>query len=295
MDSVKDKSSYKPNIDPEKIKLNPASEMNIKIDYLGEKKYPIIIVDNFYKDPDYIRELALEQDFQIDRIESKEWMKSTHIKLKDSEFSHFLHQNYSNRFGFTQKPEQLYLDPNGWHFSRIDSQSNEDLVDYIHVDPHMLQGITFLNPPDQCRGGTSFFKHKYFEIEEFIQPEEVFEFFIAQCKKEEDHLPFSLKIDPKTIQNIIQMGTLKPTLKLLETNEFNIQALHRLITGLFPQKRDILMDSWVETMHIKMKYNRFICFPAFIVHGSKYNHEWFGKSNKTRKLTQNYEFGWAVE
>src|SRR5687768_16587588 len=51
-------------IDKTRLALNDKRDMKIELLRIGEDKNPVLVVDNFYKDPEYVRELALNLDYR---------------------------------------------------------------------------------------------------------------------------------------------------------------------------------------------------------------------------------------
>ena len=112
----------------------------------------IIIIDDFYENPDEVRKFALESDYPDPG--------STYTypgrNSSRSYYSDDVHQKFESIFKC-----KLIAGPNNGYF-RLSLEKDSFKQD-VHVDPGQLWGsVLFLNTPDQCidEGGTSFWKHK---------------------------------------------------------------------------------------------------------------------------------------
>lgn len=117
----------------------------------------IIIVDNFYDNPDEIRNFALKTSY------NPKHFSETYPGLNSSTrlYNDFIHKKICKIIG------KNLIDVNKSGRFRI-SKKNDTFKQYIHFDPDMdWIGIVFLNKTDinnyDC--GTSFYKHKQLKIE----------------------------------------------------------------------------------------------------------------------------------
>lgn len=133
--------------------------------------FPILCVDDFYKDPDKVRKLALEQKFNpSDGL----WPGSRTETLDQ------ILPDFFNEFGV--KLFSLYYDFDltnaSWHletyFQKIDkfSEDKNDIINsgWIHTDGNakIMAGVIYLNETSDMNCGTSLFKQK----KDIIQSEE---------------------------------------------------------------------------------------------------------------------------
>jgi hypothetical protein len=133
-----------------------ADEFRVK---KGLKKYPYMCVDNFYKNPDEVRKLALDNDF---------FHNDGHWPGKRTSLIHQINRNFYDKFcakllslfypldksvhytidTMFQLVEQLDKDPN--------SSKNKG---WIHTDDFVLfSGIIYLSPNSIPENGTSLFR-----------------------------------------------------------------------------------------------------------------------------------------
>jgi hypothetical protein len=110
----------------------------------------LIIVDNFYNNPDNVRSFALQQEFSVrgnfpgvrtksfftdDVKEAIEFNMQFAGKITNS----FDHSGYTGSFQITTAIDRTW----------------------IHSDPHnMWAGVCYLTPDAPCSGGTGLFRHR---------------------------------------------------------------------------------------------------------------------------------------
>ena len=141
------------NIDIFKINLN------FKINYEYIDNHKIIVIDNFYKYPDEVRNFAFNlpvysMEWGNHNIESYRgnWVANEKDVQEYSKVLNYLlpHDVEINMMAFTfykfLKDKKKYKNKNHiWNIPHID---------------RMYNGIIYLNKKEECSGGTSFFEHK---------------------------------------------------------------------------------------------------------------------------------------
>lgn len=117
----------------------------------------VIVLDNFYDDPEKIREIAYSMDFTYKEnaaypgreayIELAQWSEIR------STLKNYIPEDVNapcpKKSGFLQGKFRLAL--------------LEDIVkriDYVHEDVQKWSGIIYLSLPEDCQGGVAFYKHK---------------------------------------------------------------------------------------------------------------------------------------
>lgn len=127
----------------------------------------IIIVDDFYDDAPEVRRRALRLDYPDDP-EGKAYYAGRNSRLML--MNDRMIKVFSRLVGHKLVPSP---DSANGHF-RVSLAGDRARQD-IHVDPGRdWGGVLYLNPPEQCRGGTSFFRHKELGIEAMpLKPEEI--------------------------------------------------------------------------------------------------------------------------
>ncbi len=109
----------------------------------------MIIIDDFYDNPEWVREQALSYDYMHNAIYPGQISKDAYITASQKpRFLEIINEPIDT------KPSQL--------FGKFRSSTIYDTgkVD-IHVDDTSDWAVViYMNTPEQCRGGTQFFRHK---------------------------------------------------------------------------------------------------------------------------------------
>lgn len=112
----------------------------------------ILVIDNFYENPDLVRQLALTAQYK----------DVTQLNYPGFQSLH----NFSTS-SVIEKIEKainakVVLDPNGHTFGKFRVMLAETGTNLkVHLDGHAdWTGVLYLNRDDDCRGGTGFFTHK---------------------------------------------------------------------------------------------------------------------------------------
>lgn len=112
----------------------------------------IIVVDDFYKDPDQVRSLALETDFTD--------VRHLNYPGTQSEFAFYSDEMiklFENLIGLKMAPDVEKYTFGKFRFMNTDTGARLK----VHVDGLTdWTGLVYLNVPTQCEGGTVFYKHK---------------------------------------------------------------------------------------------------------------------------------------
>ena len=96
----------------------------------------IIVVDNFYKDPDSVRNFALEQEFKVDPKQNFPGKQSYNLHLK----------NLKQRFAEIVGTEQLTI-KDTWAFGSFRISSlNDKGRSHVHFDEPDWSAIVYLTP-----------------------------------------------------------------------------------------------------------------------------------------------------
>jgi hypothetical protein len=115
----------------------------------------LIVVDDFYPDPHKVRKTALSFDYPevAGRRTYPGRNSRQHLLLPGTDriMSQILAQ-----------PVVGAAHPPGTHGRFRITLAGEEGRYLVHVDPTAAQwvGVVYLNPPEQCRGGTAFFRHE---------------------------------------------------------------------------------------------------------------------------------------
>ncbi len=127
--------------------------VDVRVELMGWEEFPIVYIDNFYQNPDKVRNLAL-------RFPSDE----TDMAIDMEEFVDVWTPICEQVFG-VQDIESLKADST---FSIRTSQS-KDRSDIPHIDGGIhdrgWSGVIYLNKGKECKGGTGFYTYKGLQVE----------------------------------------------------------------------------------------------------------------------------------
>lgn len=267
------------SVDFGRLALNDESQFEIDVKKVGDRGYPLLILDNLYREPDYVRDVALS--ITPEPPNSSHPGVRSRIQTDISRLHEIAWKHVGEFLGYT--PEQAISRSvfDGLSFMRI-NRKPEDLTIHQcrpHADPVRIAGVIYLNPNEQCRGGTAFYRHRASNVEECV-------------------LPRNAKNDPfekQFIAHAKSIGAFDSYRGFCE-EKFQVPYLDfvRSILTTIPREKNYPLDSdedWELTQKVEMKFNRFICYPGFLIHSGYYRHEWFGETKETQRLTQNVFVG----
>jgi hypothetical protein len=109
----------------------------------------VYIIDDFLSDADRVRDRALELTYDVEgNYPGRDSVERLPIDGLDEAVSSIMRQRLSAQLGeqFNHGKCRLTL-------------ASDDQVAGVHVDPSHLSGILYLSRPEDCAGGTEFFRH----------------------------------------------------------------------------------------------------------------------------------------
>lgn len=151
--------------DTEKIfELNP--DMKIKMSYIGENKLPLMVIDDFYKNPELVRDLLISSPAPSITSSSNGGYPGKRVALQSFTPLKF-QQAYSDIL-------RKYFNFN-FHLEHVGSTFLGNIFDGSgpankinnstpHADPGAIASIVYLNYDDEEVGGTSVYKHRESEL-----------------------------------------------------------------------------------------------------------------------------------
>jgi hypothetical protein len=241
------------SVELDRLSLNDETDFDVDLQEIGDQKYPLLILDNLYRDPDYVRSVALS--LKTEPPKSSHPGLSSKFETDISALHQIVWKYVAKEFGYTSDQSVSRSLFPGLQFMRINRKS-EDLTIHQcrpHADPVRIAGVVYLNSPQQCRGGTAFYRHRATGAEECVLPRNKNDSFEQQ-----------------------------------------FMEFIRSVLTTFPRTKNYPTDSdedWEMTRLVEMKFNRFICYPGFMIHSGYYRDEWFGDSIDEQRLTQNVFVG----
>lgn len=205
--------------------------------FIPENNHQIIVIDNFLKNPEDLRNLGLSLPYEKTPGHANGnpgWVGITNLKLPQiSKTAYYLIDNY-------------YVIP---HNDKIHYQFNVfeggmpclNTNFYPHVDPALYAVQIYLNDPEDCKGGTRFYKHLPTGLDINVA------YMDEDFKKTQE---FSKFLDYYTEQS---------------KNKYNTIL----------DSRQIDSSVWENTFEVEMKYNRLVIYPSYLFHGAYIEKEWF--------------------
>jgi hypothetical protein len=245
-------------IEKDRAALNAPDEMHVEFKSVGGTK--VLVVDNFYSDPDYVRSLALSLNyhrpagmypgfFAFVSISTQPLLDFVNPLLRKAAGRELIFTPYyQDDLAFasiTKRGAELVAAQRKPHY--------DDFCDYA--------GLVYLNPPEQCSGGTSFWRHRATGLELATQGEG------AQS------LPALLARFGATDERSLVKRILG------ESNPDAAQG--------YPTESNSV---WELTEVIPMRYNRFVLYDSLLFHTPHYQEDRFGETLEARRLTQNLYF-----
>lgn len=197
------------------------------------------VIDNFFRDPQAVRRQAL--DTPIDVGGGNPGLTSANVDVRRN----------MRHVGRLLKIEPDYAHLRHVVLFRMTRGSDAIRDTDIHVDGPCYAGVCYLNPPAQCSGGTSFFRHKATGLE--------------------------------TWPNRRQLKTLIDDGRLPSAVRHEKQAI------LYWEEQGSDRSNWEETMHVPMRFNRALFYAGNQFHSMSSWRE-FGETKDTARMTMVYFF-----
>lgn len=197
------------------------------------------VVDNFYFRPDELRSQALVTPIDIQG--GNPGLSSVNVDVR----------RHMSRVGKVLKIRPDYKHLKFISLFRMTRGSDKVRDTDIHVDGPCYAGVCYLNLPDQCSGGTTFFKHKRTGLERWPTR--------------------------KQTSSLIEAGKLPSSLKR-ERDEI-----------IYWEEQGHDRSLWEPTLHVPMRYNRALFYDGRQFHSMTSWAE-FGEAPATARLTMVYFF-----
>jgi hypothetical protein len=197
------------------------------------------VVDDFFPRPEKVREQALTTPIEVGG--GNPGLTSANIDLRRT-------MRHVGRV--------LKLDPDYEHLRHVAifrmTRGSDPIRDTdIHVDGPCYAGVCYLNLPEQCSGGTSFFRHRATGLESW--------------------------------------PTKRQLKELIERNKLPKSVAREKDAILFWEEQGSDRANWEETIHIPMKFNRALFYNGNQFHGMTSWRE-FGDEKETARMTMVFFF-----
>ena len=136
------------------------------VELMGWEKFPIVYIDNFYKNPDKVRNLALRTPgTKSPRILGGVPGERVDISFNLEHIWPIWSEIAENVYGLEQKEKKAFeMSCMNISFSVNVTQSHyrrkKPHIDLPDVSDRGWAGVVYLNKPKECKGGTGFYTYK---------------------------------------------------------------------------------------------------------------------------------------
>ena len=137
-----------------------------RVELMGWEEIPIVYVDNFYKNPDMVRKLALDLPTTSDPRILGGVTGSRVATFFDFRQIYPIWVEIAENVFNLRKEEQEKFDAamfqNPFSVNVTQSQGRPDLphIDLPNINSRGWAGVIYLNKGDECKGGTGFYTYK---------------------------------------------------------------------------------------------------------------------------------------
>lgn len=113
----------------------------------------LVVIDNFYRDPSAVRKLALTKARYFDAHELDAQFSGT--ESRQSFYNKAVVDKIERAIG-----DKIVVDPKHFSFAVFcKTFARDERSRIVHVDQSDWTGLVYLSRPEDCRGGTTFYKH----------------------------------------------------------------------------------------------------------------------------------------
>lgn len=254
-------------IDRDRLQLNDESKLTVTVsEFKGNNHF--VSIDNVYRDPEYVRELALSLDFTSSMrnpypgVKAQIWLSTAPILA----LAHAIDKKYRPGRVPDPKGPVTAFRPLGFAITNMPAADINPLAVQAHIDDAAsLAGLVYLNFPHQCRGGTSFWRHREHDLIRLPSDEKMLE-MISVWGGDVDRA----KKSRADLEEVFQVGLL-------------LQNFDKFPSGYMIEDN----DTWELLAIAEMKWNRLVLFDGGVFHSGYYDEGWFGTTRETERLTQN--------
>jgi hypothetical protein len=244
-------------IESDRLALNAHEDMDLRFEQVAGTT--ALIIDNVYRDPGYVRALALSLNFHREAGAYPGYFAFVSISSQPmlDLANGLMREHIGHDLAFTP----FYQDD--LSFAVVTKRGHE--LKPGQRKPHCdgfcaYAGLVYLNPPEQCAGGTSFWRHRATGLESALGADDPAQ-VLAKA---------GMSGNTSAAPTVPDSPADEGTGYLIASNE-----------------------SWEMTQMIAMAYNRFVLYSSNIFHSPLYDERDFGRTLETRRLTQNFYFNLA--
>jgi len=170
-----------------------------------------------------------------------------------------------------------------------------------HVDQFLLfAAVVFLNPDEQCDGGTNLYRHRETKIDSLpLKKSMIRSAVLPEDSSHVYELYKGFKINSHIRENVLPTFSKRPKTKsadgeYLSDDEVGLIYDHLVhpYMGKPPQYFSGDLPDWEVLFHCEMKFNRLFAYPTWQLHAPDYQPEWFQQTRRGHRLTHNLFVYW---
>jgi hypothetical protein len=217
--------------------ISISDELETSITTIENTNHLIITIDNFLKNPEDLQKIASKQCFE--KVPSNKngnpgWTSITNLKFDQiSRTAEYLSDTY---FQVNTNHKINY------QFNLFEGGMSCKYTSLLpHVDNSVFAFQIYLNNPEECRGGTNFYRNIDSGLDANL------EYVVSDFRKNESYWKF---------KNYFT-----------EINENNYNTIL--------DSRQIDSSNWELIHSVEMKYNRFVMYPSYLFHSAYIEKDWY--------------------
>tara|TARA_B100001250_G_scaffold176763_1_gene151881 strand:+ start:31 stop:732 length:702 start_codon:yes stop_codon:yes gene_type:complete len=147
-------------------------ELGARVELMGWQEFPIVYMDNFYKNPDKVRNLALRCPSTTNpRIVGGTPGTRVDINMNLDHFFPIWQEIAQNVYGLTEEEtpnfqQSMLRSPFSVNVTQSGEACLRDVLPHMdyemeeNKEPRGWAGLIYLNKGDECKGGTGFYNYK---------------------------------------------------------------------------------------------------------------------------------------
>jgi hypothetical protein len=280
------------NLDLDRLLPNALDDLKVSRPTVGDHDYPVLVVDNFFRDPGHVRALGMSLRYRAPDSVHPGFAAPFAMNLQP--IAHRVHHLCGVDYHVTE--EALERQCTSLHFFRVGGESPADAprpaIGRPHTDRGLLVGLVYLNQAADCAGGTSFFRHRPTGACA-VFPKEVMRGRLPDDRKRN----FRWRLDLQAWDRMWPLGASAPFERAVRSGRCDhYDRYHDDILVRTPgDASGYLVGScgdWEMTGLVEMRWNRLVLFPGFLLHSGHLQPDWFVDTPNHRRLTLNFMFRW---
>lgn len=263
--------------DLQRLQPRPPKEMEVEFIELGAHRYPGLVVDNFYRDPDHVREFALALHY----VHSRKYpgSRAALVSLSLDSIVSALYEPIGHRY--FASPAAMEEAGTSAHFIRLEQPARTP-----QPDTHLLTAAVRLDQPTQCRGSWSFFRHRE------TGADALFSKALMKRRCPDGRSRSQWFPDESVRDRLWRHGAHLPYDQALEAGLVrDYDDYHDRITGTAGSDDG---RAWELTHTVEMKVNRLVVLPGFLLHAAGLQPMQAGAAPGTGCLVQRFGFNWPA-